>query len=60
MIEPKKKKCKGTGKCKDYGCGYPNYIHRYGLCEKCFINWLLNTKEGHEVIQKGHIKAVPR
>ncbi|MCP4665207.1 MAG: hypothetical protein GY849_02480 [Deltaproteobacteria bacterium] len=36
MIKPKKKKCKGTGQAKGFGCGEIVFLHKYGLCSKCF------------------------
>ena len=48
MLERKKKKCKGTGKAKGNGCGNEEYIHKYGLCKSCFINWCFDTPEGKE------------
>ena len=57
MITPKPKKCKGTGIAKGYGCGEPEYLHRYGLCLSCFKEWLFNTEAGKQVLQKTQIKA---
>lgn len=57
MITPKRRKCKGTGIAKGYGCGNPEYLHRYGLCLSCFKKWLFNTEEGKQVLQKTQIKA---
>lgn len=45
-MKNKHKKCKGTGKAKGHGCGELKYIHAYGLCSKCFANWLYNSEEG--------------
>jgi len=52
MITNKKKKCKGTGKAKGFGCSEIKYIYRYGLCKVCIANWLYNTPEGKEVLYK--------
>lgn len=58
MIEKKKKKCKGTGKAKGFeSCGEPCYTHRYGLCRRCYSEWILTTPEGKEVLKKSIIKA---
>lgn len=56
-MQPKKKKCKGIGKSKGYGCGNIDYPHKYGLCKDCFIDWIYNTPEGREVLEKSKIKA---
>jgi len=37
------KKCKGTGKAIGYGCGNPLPIHKFGLCLKCFKEWLFSN-----------------
>lgn len=57
MIEIKEKKCKGTGKALGYGCSNYTLFRKYGLCNDCYRNWLLNTKEGKEVIKKSTISA---
>ena len=57
MIKPKKKKCKGTGKCRDRGCGIETYNRRYGLCNSCFAKWLYQTPEGLEKVLKAQLKA---
>jgi len=58
MIERKKKKCNATGKAKGYNsCGEHVYIFRYGMCEKCFKKWVIETKEGNEVLLRSTIKA---
>jgi hypothetical protein len=56
-IMPKYKPCKGTGKAKGYGCKKPSYKRVYGLCDKCYVDWLLNTPEGKEKLEKTRIKA---
>jgi hypothetical protein len=56
-MQTNKKKCKGTGKAKGHGCGNIEYIFRYGLCKKCFSEWLYNTPEGLELIKKTTIRA---
>jgi len=48
----KLKKCKGTGKAIDFGCSNYSEIFKYGLCKKCFIEWLYNTDIGKEVLNK--------
>ena len=52
MMKTKEKPCKGTGKAKDFqGCGVQSLYRRYGLCNSCYRNWLLNTEEGKKKIQ---------
>lgn len=53
----KLKKCKGTGKAMGHGCGEMMILKRFGLCSNCWRLWLLNTKEGNEVLKKSQIKA---
>jgi len=52
-----KKKCKGAGKAKGFGCGKEGYYIRYGLNSCCYSDWLLNTPEGKELLNKSEIKA---
>lgn len=43
------KKCKGIGKAHDYnGCGLlvQANTRRYGLCPKCFFDWMTTTAQG--------------
>mgnify|MGYP000406161682 CR=1 FL=1 len=58
-IKAKKKPCKGTGKAKGFGCGEMQYKRTYGLGISCgcYKDWLLNTKEGKEKIQRETISA---
>jgi len=60
MNKQAKKKCKGTGKSKGHGCGELKVVHRYGLCQKCFSLWLLNTEEGKKVFEKSRIQGKKR
>lgn len=58
MIEAKKKKCKGTGQAKGYGCGQLTFHRVYGLCKmKCYPDWLLNSDAGKAKLQKSILKA---
>lgn len=53
MIEPKAKKCKGTGKAKGFGCGKTTLYRKYGLCkDECYPDWLLNSINGRKVLEK--------
>lgn len=57
-MQPKKKKCKGTGKAKGYGCGDETYHRVYGLCKKkCYPDWLLSSEQGKIMLQKATLKA---
>lgn len=56
MIEHKKKKCKGINKAKGYGCGEKHYLHRYGLCQNCFKDWLFSDA-GKDTLQKSIIRG---
>lgn len=57
-IEPKKKKCKGTGPAKGYGCGEMTYHRHYGLCKsKCYPDWLLNSELGKIKMKKAYLRA---
>lgn len=58
MIQSKPKKCKGTGIAKGHGCGQMKTRRRYGLgMDCCFAEWLYNTPEGKEKMNKSIIKA---
>ncbi len=54
MIERKKKRCKGQGKAKGFGCNELTFIHRYGLGLCCFGDWLY-SHAGKETLQKSII-----
>lgn len=57
-IKPKEKKCKGTGKASGYGCGKMKLNRRYGLgLNCCYGDWLYNSKEGKEKVEKATLKA---
>lgn len=54
------KKCKGTGKAKDFNSCGDNVLaqtRKYGLCRDCFKEWALSTDEGNKYIEKVAIKA---
>ena len=48
MIEPKKNKCKGSGKASGNGCNNIDYRYKFGLCRTCFFDWLNNANEGED------------
>lgn len=50
-MEQKIKICKGTGRAEGNGCGTEKYLHKYGLCLSCFIEWLYNTQEGKKILK---------
>lgn len=57
-MEIKPKKCKGTGKAKNFtGCGITSIRRNYGLCQTCYKTWLLTTPEGKEKMQNSIIRA---
>lgn len=58
MIEPKPKKCKGTGLAKGYGCGNVTKYRVYGLGKMCcYTDWLLNSENGRIKLKKATLKA---
>lgn len=58
-IDYKKKKCKGTGDAKDFGCGELVTNRKYGLGIKCgcYADFLLNSSKGKDLIKKAEIKV---
>lgn len=51
-MNPKKKKCKGNGVTKGYGCSTLTLYRTLGLCSKCYPNWLLNSEAGKERLSR--------
>lgn len=51
------KKCKGSGKAKDSGCDIMSEKRTYGLCNKCYIEWLLNSENGKLKMERSRLKA---
>ena len=51
-MKTKEKKCKGTGKAKNYGFGELTVFRKYGLCNTCYRDWLLTSDEGAKVLSK--------
>ena len=51
------KKCKGINKGKGYGCGEMVNDRIYGLCYKCYKEWLFTTAAGELEIKRRSIKA---
>jgi len=60
MIVRSEKKCKGTGRAKNNGCGKLTLFRKYGLCMDCYKHWLLNTPEGNKTIKKQTLWASRR
>ena len=56
MIQQKPKKCKGTGKALGYGCGDKLFLHKFGLCQKCFKEWLFSN-DGLPYLNSTQIRA---
>ncbi len=56
-MQVKPKICKGTNKAIGHGCGESKYIHRFGLCSKCFGTWLYSTDSGNELLEKSTMKG---
>lgn len=56
MIEPKPKKCKGTGQAKGFGCGDVTIYRKYGLCSKCQYEWATTNDAGKVWFSKMMIK----
>lgn len=60
-MEFKPKKCRGIGVAiKAIGCGQLKLGRKFGLCPKCYKEWLLNTPEGQKKIEAAKIKAVKK
>lgn len=57
MIKRKPKICKGTASAKKYGCSQLKFIHQYGLCASCYVNWLYATPEGSVKLNKVTTRA---
>lgn len=39
------------------GCGTLTFFRRYGLCRSCYTDWLLNTVDGKEKLNKTTLRA---
>lgn len=53
----KPKKCKGTGKAINNGCGNPCTPHKFGLCLNCFKEWLFRTDSGQAFLKSNNLRA---
>ena len=57
-MEKKKKICKGSYKVNHFaGCSEDKYIHKFGLCKSCFIDWCFNTDDGQAYYSNQFIPA---
>tara|TARA_B100000787_G_C16188259_1_gene295905 strand:+ start:1644 stop:2258 length:615 start_codon:yes stop_codon:yes gene_type:complete len=58
MIETKPKKCKGIGKAKGFkSCGKETLYRKFGLCDSCRCDWLINDERGRIELQKATLQA---
>ena len=57
MIKIKEKPCKGSGKAKGYGCNKPTLYRKYGLCNSCYRDFLINSEPGKEILSKAIIRG---
>ena len=52
-MDVKPKKCKGINKAREQkGCGIETMFRKYGLCRNCYKDFLLNTEQGKEIMNK--------
>lgn len=56
MIQQKPKRCRGTGKAIGYGCGDKKFLHKFGLCQTCFKEWLFSN-DGLPYLNSTKIRA---
>lgn len=56
------KKCKGIGRAKGFegACGQVVTVRTYGLCKKCFVEWLLTTSNGAYVLKSSQLTGKKR
>ncbi|MEL4307412.1 recombination protein NinG [Joostella sp. CR20] len=58
MLKTKSKPCVGIGKAKGQkGCGKETIYRRYGLCQSCYADFILNTDAGKILLEKATLKA---
>jgi hypothetical protein len=58
MIDIKAKKCKGIGQAYGVsGCKKITKYRKYGLCQSCLADFILNTDKGKVLLEKAKIKA---
>ena len=56
-MKVKPKKCKGNYRTSLEGCGKLVYKRTYGLCDSCYAEWLLTTKDGQKKLKDATLKA---
>lgn len=57
-MKVKEKNCKGIGKAYGIkGCGILTMYRRYGLCQSCLADFLLNNDKGKVILEKATLKA---
>jgi hypothetical protein len=56
-MQTKPKNCKGTGLANGFGCNKSTPFRRYGLCNSCYPDWLLNSENGRIKMAKALFKA---
>lgn len=56
-MELKTKPCKGIGLGKGYGCNKPVLKRTYGLCDKCYYNWIQTSENGKIKLEKAQLKG---
>lgn len=57
-MQTKPKPCNGIGKAQGFkGCGTKTIYRKYGLCDSCRRDFLLNDERGKIIIAKATLKA---
>ena len=56
-MELKTKQCKGIGLGKGYGCNKPVLKRTYGLCDRCYYQWLQTSENGRIKLEKAKLKG---
>lgn len=57
-MQQKAKPCNGIGKAKGFkGCEKVTPFRKFGLCDSCRRDWLLNTELGNIELEKATLKA---
>ncbi len=60
-MKTKAKKCKSVNtKTLGLGCGKMSFRRRYGLCDRCYIDWLLKTPEGQKQLELSKLKGAKK
>ena len=56
-MELKTKQCKGVGLGKGYGCNKLVLKRTYGLCDRCYYDWLQASENGRIKLEKAKLKG---